>query len=171
MSSTYLSPFLNFYKHARSNNNSCVSADLSSVGVREVGISFPLFSALLAGLLCWLACFSNTMLHTFVCFTSCNCSDPSVLVAGKSHSRTEILVNTGTHLKNSSKSLECAMFTSPVPATCLFFVLQGMLPIPMCPVLLDWMCWVGLMGRSGGHLSRTTPMFSQGMHRVVTLKW
>ena len=27
---------------------SCVSADLGSVGVREVGISFPLFSALLA---------------------------------------------------------------------------------------------------------------------------
>ena len=51
MSSTYLSPSINFYKHMRSNNNGCISADLSSVGVREVGISFPLLSTLLAGLL------------------------------------------------------------------------------------------------------------------------
>ena len=55
MSSTYLSPSLNFYKHVCSSNNSCISADLGSVDVREVGISFPL---------CWLACFPNT------CFTS-----------------------------------------------------------------------------------------------------
>ena len=55
MSSTYLSPSLNFYKHVCSSNDSCISADLGSVGFREVGILFPL---------CWLACFPNT------CFTS-----------------------------------------------------------------------------------------------------
>ena len=47
---------------------------------------------------CWLACFSNT-LHASVCFVSYNRSDPSVLVDGKSRSRTEILANTGTHLE------------------------------------------------------------------------
>lgn len=40
-----------------------------------------------------MACFSNTR------FTSCNHSNPSVLVAGKLHSQTKILANTGTHLE------------------------------------------------------------------------
>ena len=51
MSSTYLSPSLNFYKPAHSNNNGSVLADLGSVGVWEVGISFPFLSALLPGVL------------------------------------------------------------------------------------------------------------------------
>ena len=59
---------------------------LCSVGVKEVGISFPLLSALLAGLLL------QHTLHASVCFTSCNHSDPSVLAAGKSRSRAKILV-------------------------------------------------------------------------------
>ena len=59
---------------------------LCSVGVKEVGISFPLLSALLAGLLL------QHTLHTSVCYVSCNRSDPSVLVAGKSRSRAKILV-------------------------------------------------------------------------------
>jgi len=104
MSNTYFSLSLNLYKHACSNNIknatvlyprsgnfaltlssgililSCILADLGSVGVREVGISFLLLSALLAGLLL------QHTLHTSVCFTSCNCSDPSVVVAGKSSS-------------------------------------------------------------------------------------
>ena len=41
-------------------------------------------------------------LHASVCFASCNHPDPSVLVAGKSRSRTEILANTGTHLGKPS---------------------------------------------------------------------
>ena len=72
---------------------SCVPADIGSVGVREVGISCPLLSALLAGL-----CLQH-MLHASVCFASCNCSDLSVLVARKSRIRTEILANTGTQIK------------------------------------------------------------------------
>ena len=83
MSGTYLSPSLNFYKHARSNNNGCVSADLGSVSVSEVGILFLLLSALLAGLLL------QHTLHPYFCFASWNRSDPSVLVAGKSRSRTK----------------------------------------------------------------------------------
>ena len=59
---------------------------LCSVGVKEVGILFPLLSALLAGLLL------QHTLHTSICFASCNRSDPSVLVAGKSLSRAKILV-------------------------------------------------------------------------------
>ena len=92
MSSTYLSPSLNFYKHMRFGSYSgipilsCVSPDLGSVCVREVGILFPL-SALLAGLLL------QHTLHASVCFVSCNRPDPNVLVAGKSRSWTEILVN------------------------------------------------------------------------------
>ena len=54
---------------------SCVLADYGPVSVREVGISFSLLSALLAGLLL------QHTLHTSVCFESCNRSDPSVLVA------------------------------------------------------------------------------------------
>ena len=100
---------ISFYKHACSNNNSCVSGDLGSVGVREVGISFPFLSALLAGLLL------QHMLHASVCFASCNRSNPSVLVAGKSHSQTEILVNTSTHLKKrqplKNNGIYCATFT------------------------------------------------------------
>ena len=65
MSSTYPSPSLNFYKHAGGNHNGCVLVDLGSVGVSEFGISFPL-SVLLAGLLL------QHMLHTSVCFVSCN---------------------------------------------------------------------------------------------------
>ena len=101
MSSTYRHISLalpNFYKHMSSNNNSCVSANLGSVGVREVGISFPLLSALLTGLLL------QHMLHTSVCFVSYNCSDPSVLVAGKSCSQTEILANTCAHLEKTKKT-------------------------------------------------------------------
>ena len=63
MSSTYLSPSL---KHTRSNNDSCTSVDLGSVGVRKVGISFSLLSALLAGLLL------QHTLHASICFSSCN---------------------------------------------------------------------------------------------------
>ena len=93
MSSTYLSPSLNCYKHARFGSYSgipilsCVSPVLASVCVREVGILFPLLSALLAGLT------PQHTLHASVCYASCNHPDPSVLVAGKSRSRTEILVN------------------------------------------------------------------------------
>ena len=61
---------------------------------------FLLLSALLAGLLL------QHMLHASVCFTSCNCSDPSVLVAEKSRSQTEILMNTGTHLKKKNAASE-----------------------------------------------------------------
>ena len=91
MSSTYLSASLNVYKHTRS-NNCCPCPYLlrighfSSVGVKEVGISFPLLSALFAGLLL------QHTLHASVCFASCNCPDLSVLVAGKSRSRTKVLV-------------------------------------------------------------------------------
>ena len=67
--------------------------DLSSVGVREVGISFLLLRNLLVGLLL------QHMLHGSVCFASCNHYNPSVLVAGKLCSRNEILVNTSTHLE------------------------------------------------------------------------
>ena len=88
MSGTYFSPSLSFYKHVRS----CVSADLGSVSVSEVGLLFLLLSALLVGLL------FQHMLHPSFCFVSCNHSNPSVLVAGKTHSQTEILGNTGTHL-------------------------------------------------------------------------
>ena len=88
MSSTYLSPTLNFYKHVHNNNK----LHIGSVGVSAVSISFPLFSALLAGLLL------QQMLHASIC----NCSDPSVLVAGKSRSQTEILANTGNHLEKHS---------------------------------------------------------------------
>ena len=80
--------------HARSNNSnveqqhshilSCVPADIGSVCVREVGISCPLLSALLAGLR-----LQQHMLHAFVCFASCNRSDPSVLAAKKSRSQTD----------------------------------------------------------------------------------
>ena len=70
---------------------------LSPVGVREVGILFPLLSALLPGLLL------QHTLHASDCFASCNRSDPSVLVAGKLRSRTEILANTGTYLEKKTK--------------------------------------------------------------------
>ena len=53
MSITYLSPSLNFYKQACSNNNGSVLANPSSVGVWEVGILFPCSVACMA-------CFSNT---------------------------------------------------------------------------------------------------------------
>ena len=69
---------------------SCVPADIGSVGVREVGISCPLLSALLA-------CFSTT------CFTPRFAlrvaTDPSVFVARKSRSRTELLANTSPQIK------------------------------------------------------------------------
>ena len=76
-----------------SNNNGSVLADLGSVGVRKVGPSFLLLSALLPGLLL------QHTLHASVCFAGCKHSNLSVLAAGKWHSWTEILVNTGTHLK------------------------------------------------------------------------
>ena len=46
------------------------------------------------------------MIHASVSFVSCNRSDPSVLVAEKSRSRTEILANTGTHLKKNKQTLK-----------------------------------------------------------------
>ena len=97
MSGTYFSPSLNFYKHARSNNNGCISADLGSVGVSKVGLLFLLLSAMLVGLLL------QHMLHPYFCFVSCNHSDPSVLVAGKTHSQTEILANTSTHFEKQKQ--------------------------------------------------------------------
>ena len=100
MSSTYLSPSLNFYKQARSNNNCSVLADLSSVGVWEVGTSFPLLSTLLPG---WLLQYT---LHASVCFAGCKHSNPSVLPAGKWRSQTEILMNTGTHLEKKKLLLK-----------------------------------------------------------------
>ena len=54
MSSTYLSPSLDFYKQVRSNNNGSVLADLA-VSVSEKLVNCFCFSAL-----CYLACFSNT---------------------------------------------------------------------------------------------------------------
>ena len=80
--SHYLSPYLNFYKHTP---------------VREVSVSFSVFSALLDGLLL------QHTLHASVCFASCNRSDLSVLVAGKSRSRTEILANTSTYLEKQQQ--------------------------------------------------------------------
>ena len=74
--------------------------DLSSVGVREVGISFPLLSDLLVGLLL------QYTLHASVCFASCNHSDPSVLVAGKLCSQNEKLANTSTHLEKKNPASE-----------------------------------------------------------------
>ena len=56
------------------------------------GISFPLLSALLSGLLL------QHTLHASVCFAGCKRSDPSVLAAGKWHSRTEILAFIGSTL-------------------------------------------------------------------------
>ena len=99
MRGTYLSPSLSFYKHTRSNNNSCLSGNLGSAVVRDVGISFLLLSALLAGLLL------QRTLHS-ICFASCNHSDPSVLAAGKSHSQTEILANTSTHPEKTKQLLK-----------------------------------------------------------------
>ena len=90
MSSTHPSPSLNFYKQAHSNNNGSVLADLGSVGVWEVGISFPLLSALLPGLLL------QHKLHASICFAGCKRSNPSVLAAGKWRSRTEILAFIGS---------------------------------------------------------------------------
>ena len=79
---------------------SCVLVNLGSIDVREVGISFQLLSTLLAGLLL------QHTLHASVYFVSCNRSDPSVLVAGKSRSRTEIRANTGTHLEKKKQHLK-----------------------------------------------------------------
>ena len=61
-----------------------------------VYISLPLFSALLTGLLL------QHTLDASVRFASCNRSDPSVLVAGKSLSRTETLANTDTQLEKKT---------------------------------------------------------------------
>ena len=83
MSSTYLSPSLNFYKQAHSNNNGSVLANLGSVGVWKFGISLLLLSALLPGSLL------QHMLRAFICFVGCKRSDPSVLATGKWRSRTE----------------------------------------------------------------------------------
>ena len=92
MSSTHLSPSLNFYKQACSNNNAwqCIGQSRQSVGVWEVGILFPLHSALLPGLLL------QHTLHTSVCFVGCERSDPSVLAAEKWRSYTEMLVFIGS---------------------------------------------------------------------------
>ena len=97
ISSTYLSPSLNFYKQARSNKNGSVLADLGSVSVWEVGISFPLLTALLPGLLL------QHMFHASICFVGCKRSDPSVLAAGKWRSQPEILANTGTDLEKKKQ--------------------------------------------------------------------
>ena len=104
MSGTYLSPSFNFYKHVRSNNSN-VEQRHSHTQLRisqsrlcrcqRSWYSCPLLSAMLAGLRL------QHMLHTSVCFASCNRSDPSVLVARKSRSRTEILANTGTQMKKN----------------------------------------------------------------------
>ena len=57
--------------------------------------------------LCWLAYFSKLQhtLHASVCFASCNRSDPSVLVAGKSRSRRRIPVLILKKTKNKQKQL------------------------------------------------------------------
>ena len=89
-----LSLSINSYKQVHSNNNGSISADLGSVSVREVGISF---CALLPGLLL------QYMLHASVCFMGCKRSDLSVLAARKWHSWTEILANTSTHLEKKSQ--------------------------------------------------------------------
>ena len=47
-------------------------------------------------------------LHASVCFAGCKHSNPSVLVAGKWHSRTEILANTSTHLEKKQKQKKAA---------------------------------------------------------------
>ena len=84
------------YMHHKLCGHGCISADLSSFGVSEVGILFLLLSAPLAGLLL------QHTLHASFCFVSCNHFNPSVLVAGKSHSQAEILANTSTHRKKKS---------------------------------------------------------------------
>ena len=62
MSSSYLSPSLNFYKHVRVLTiRAAVSADLGSVGMRKVVISFPLLSALYIG---WCPCQLTTPTKT-----------------------------------------------------------------------------------------------------------
>ena len=87
MNEQYLSERLSQFLQARAIiHNLLRIGHLSSVGVKEVSISFPLLSALLAGLLL------QHMLHTSVGFVSCNRFDPSVLVAGKSRSWAKVLV-------------------------------------------------------------------------------
>ena len=92
---------------------SWVSDNLGSVGVREVGISLHLFSALLAGLLL------QHTLHASVYFVSCNRSDPSVLVAWKSHSRTEILAS--THLEKKSSFWRTMELILPPSLLCSYY--------------------------------------------------
>ena len=75
MSSTYLSPSQILQARAIIHNLLHIG-HLSSVGVKEVSISFPLLSALLAGLLL------QHMLHTSVCFASCNHFDLGSRVVG-----------------------------------------------------------------------------------------
>ena len=78
---------------------------------------FLLLSTLLAGLLL------QHMLHASVCFTSCKCSNPSVLVAEKSHSQTKILMNTGTHLeKKQSKKKKKQLLKSTGTCSTAFTV-------------------------------------------------
>ena len=104
MSSTYLRPSLNFYKQPRSNNNGNVLADLGSVGVWEVGISFPLLSALLPG-------FSNTRLTLPFALWDASASIPVSLRLGNGivglkywripvlilKNKTQLLKNNGTY--------------------------------------------------------------------------
>ena len=57
----------------------CISANLGSVNIGEVGMYLALLGLLLAGLLLY-------TLHTLVRFTSCHRFDCSVLATGKSRS-------------------------------------------------------------------------------------
>ena len=98
MSSTYLSPFLNFYKHVHviiASYQQMLALSVSEKLVYHFRILALHLSALLVGLLLQLT------LYTSVCFMSCNRSDPGVILAGKLHSRTEIVANTGTHLEKN----------------------------------------------------------------------
>ena len=68
-----------------------ISNDLSSVGVWGNYIQLPLLSDCLVALLL------QHTLHASIGFTSCNLSNPSVLVAGKFCNCSEVLQNIGTH--------------------------------------------------------------------------
>ena len=124
MSSTsYLRPSLNFYKHAcfRFLAAFPYSAEywtISALLVSEKLVYRFHFLALFG-----LVCFSNTrFMPLFTLWVAINRSDPSVLVAWKSHSRTEILASTHLENKNSfwrtmelilPPSLLCSYYTKP----------------------------------------------------------
>ena len=99
MSSTYLSPPSIF-------TSKCVATIMEAyLPITALSVSEKLVYRFCFLAPYCLACFSNTF-HGSVCFVGCKRSDPSVLVAGKWHSQTEILAKTGTHLdqkKNTKK--------------------------------------------------------------------